>query len=289
MTIWLYHINPTNKRGYTYENWDVSRPKTLLRKGDKKWTALQMFNQVQPDDLICVFMKNIQPNPDGVYLVGRITEVDRDARNFVWEPDAKLSALTLSKPVPKHEVKVFFGRSHGSGMQRLPLAKHRKWLKRLGKGEIIDGMPLVKARGKPPASRPNADPAVSKENGIFGEKVILKLLRKRYPASKGFVVAHISDSNSASDHDIAVLRGEKVVRHVEVKTRVGRIGDPVIISERELACRRANTSRHSIFVVYLGTGKVVRSIAEIGDSDDFALAPRQHWLTPGIPGADTNG
>jgi hypothetical protein len=67
------------------------------------------------------------------------------------------------------------------------------------------------------------------------------------------------------------------------KARVATPGDPVSISERQLLYRRANRRRHTIFVVYLRQGGSVRAVVEIGALDAFALKPREHWLTPGLP------
>src|SRR2546430_12973369 len=69
MTIWLSHINPKNRFGYTM-GWDIARPSTLLRSPDRTWYAGSMFKKIQPGDTICVYMKNIPKHPDGVYVVG---------------------------------------------------------------------------------------------------------------------------------------------------------------------------------------------------------------------------
>ncbi len=283
-TTWLYHINPKSPKGYTY-NWDVDRPKTLLRTNDKEWGADNMFNQIKRGHMICVYMKNIRPNPDGVYVVGKVTKVHVDRRTFVWEADVTRSAAILIRPILKEEVQSFFDRSHGNPVQRLPHAKRQKWLQRLGRGEFVEGVPLVRAQGVPRALSPGFDPITSREHGVIGELFVIKLLSKRYPSAKGFDVVHISKGNTGADHDIAVMCGDKIVRLVEVKARVGVPGDPVLISERELVCRRANPAVHCIFVVYLNKDASVRSIIEIGFGNSFALAPRQHWLTPGFPEA----
>jgi hypothetical protein len=56
---------------------------------------------------------------------------------------------------------------------------------------------------------------------------------------------------------------------------------PVLISERELACRRKNRSAHSVFVVYLKIDGKIHSVLEIDRHDYFELVPRQYWLFPG--------
>ncbi|MBC7368726.1 MAG: DUF3883 domain-containing protein [Undibacterium sp.] len=283
-TIWLYHINPNSPQGYGY-SWDVDNPKTLLLKNDKEWGAKQMFNQIKPRDMICVYMKNIGANPDGVYVVGRVTRVDVGGRTFVWEADEIRSAAILSRPILKEEMRKFFARSHGHGMQSLLPAKQKKWLLRLGRGEVFDGVPVVKAKGIPRALAPNFDSGANRERGILGESHVIQLLAKRYSRADGFTVVHVSKSAPGADHDIAVMRKNKTVLIVEVKTRVGVPGDPVMISERELACRRNHPAAHQIFIVYLNKGSSVRSVLEIGSHNFYALAPRQHWLTPGFPGS----
>ena len=79
------------------------------------------------------------------------------------------------------------------------------------------------------------------------------------------------------------MRGKRILELVEVKTRVGQAGDPVLISDREIRCRRAQRGRHRIFVVYLGFGSKIREVVEIGSADNFKLKSQQHWLYPGIP------
>lgn len=243
-----------------------------------------MFKKIAKGDWLCVYMKNIRPNADGVYIVGRVSKVNVDERSFVWEPDEKRSAVIVSSPIRKEEVQGFFGRSYGAGMQELPPAKQKEWLRRLGRGEVIEGVPLVKAQGIPRALSPSPDPISSRKHGVMGELFVIKLLLRRYPRAEGFDVVHVSKTNVGSNHDISVIRGSKIVRLVEVKTRVGVPGDPVMISEHELECRRANHQVHGIFIVYLNKGGSVRSVLEIGSRNLFALAPRQHWLTPGFPG-----
>jgi hypothetical protein len=280
MTIWLYHINPKNSQGYTY-GWDVERPSTLLKSKDKDWDAGQMLYQVKPGDLIHAYMKNIAPNPPGVYVVGTVTGVDIEDGTLHWRVDENRSAGTLTRPIGKDTVRAYFGRGYGGSMQRLPAGKTKRWLRLIGHGEVTDGIPLVKARTKP---RPMADtdPIVSRENGLKGERHVMSILKKRYPKSEGFQVTHVSQGDAGSDHDIGVKRRGKRVRLVEVKTRVGRPPQPVIISERELLCRKENSSAHSIFVVYLGLKGSIRNVVEIDSKNAFALKPRQHWLTPGI-------
>jgi Holliday junction resolvase-like predicted endonuclease len=127
-----------------------------------------------------------------------------------------------------------------------------------------------------------ANPEASEKHGRLGEGHVLKILRERHKPSDGFKVIHVSARTPGADHDIAVTHRNRVVRLVEVKTRVGKVGDPVLISEPEMLCRRAQRGRHSIFVVYLGSNSSVREVVEIGATDDFALRPQQHWLYPGI-------
>jgi len=158
-------------------------------------------------------------------------------------------------------------------------------MQRLGQGEVFNGVPVVKAKGVPPALAPKSDSGANREHGILGESHIVKLLTKRHAHADGFTVEHVSKSDPGSDHDIVVKRNNQIVYRVEVKTRVGIPGDPVMISERELVCRRNHPKTHQIFIVYLNKGASVRSVLEIGRRNSYALAPRQHWLTPGFPGS----
>lgn len=278
-SVWLYHINPKNRR-YRYL-WDVERPHTVLRSKYKVWPAGNKFRKVNPGDLICIYMKNIHPNPDGIYVIGTVTDIMRDEKEFSWHPDPVRSARTLVSPISPDVIRKFFGRGYGSPMQRLDASRQHEWLRLLGGGKVIGGVPLLKVRGRAKmAGQPPADPKVSLEHGRLGELHVLTILADRYPKKNGFDVVHVAAGNPGADHDIAVQKGDKCVRFVEVKTRVGVPGDPVIISERELACRRRNRPTHSIFVVYLGTGRSIRCVLEIDSHDNFALAPRQFWLAP---------
>src|SRR5665213_9304 len=281
MNTWLYHINPHSPEGWSY-GWSVERPSTLLTSRDKKWPAGQMFRKVAVGDMICVYMKNIPPNPDGVYVIGRVTVVDTVRKTFLWSIDKKRSARTLVVPVPKHTVRKFFGRGYGSAMQCLKPARVRSWLRLLGKGELFEGIPMVKAKSVPVALSPTFDPLVSRQHGLCGELHVVGILAKRYPKTQGFRVIHVAKHDPASDHDIAVHKHGHPARLIEVKCRVGVPGDPVIMSERELACRRENRPNHSIFIVYLDRKGSIRSVVTIDSRDSFALMPRQHWLTPGI-------
>ena len=280
MSIWLYHINP-KRTGYKY-SWQPDRPRSILRSRDKEWFAVQMFRSVNDGDTICVYMKNIPPQKNGVCVLGSVTKVNVAKRTFRWLVDAKRSARRLSDPIPEKVIRKFFGRSYGNSMQRLTAAKETRWLHLFQTDQVVDGVPLLKAKGKPHALSSSTDPFVSRENGLRGELHVLKILSERYPESRGYVVTHISKQNSDSDHDIVVRKGRKVVRLVEVKTRFGVRPDPVIMSERELACRTQNRAAHSIFIVYLSRGAQIREVVEIGSDNAFALKPRQHWLTPGI-------
>src|SRR5438067_395163 len=99
MNTWLYHINPRSREGWTYR-WEVECPPTLLSSNHKDWPAGQKFRQVAVGDLICVYMKNIRPNPDGVYVIGTLNRVNLERRTFSWEPDKRRSARTLVVPIP---------------------------------------------------------------------------------------------------------------------------------------------------------------------------------------------
>jgi hypothetical protein len=286
MNIWLYHINPKNRSGHTY-GWDVKRPRTLLGSSDRTWPAGVMFNKVQPDDMICVYTKNIAPLSDGVYTVGVIRRTKlKKGHWFSWAIDRERSARLIVSPIPKTVVLGVFGRGYGQPMQRLPERHHRSWLSRLGRGsEVFEDTPVIKVHSSPPKNvlrTPPGDPYVSREHGIKGEHHVLRFLKRRFPLKRGYRVEHVSARNSAADHDIAVSKGRALVHVVEVKTRVGKPNEPVIISERELRRRRQSDGKHLIFVVYLGDKSEIHSTLEIGRKDTFRLAPRQHWLYPGV-------
>ena len=278
--VWLYHINPKNRQGHTY-SWKVDQPRTILHSRDKVWPAGNMFKKVAAGDLVCIYMKNIRPNPDGIYIVGSVRSVNPRNREFSWRPDQSRSARTLVSPIPPKSIHEFFGRGYGASMQRLDHKKQRACLRLLGQGEVTDGIPLLKVRApRNVATHSRTDPEASREHGRIGELHVLKILRTRYPKSRGFQVTHVAAQRADADHDIAVMKAHRYVRFIEVKTRVGVPGDPVIISDRELACRRRNRRAHTIFVVYLGANRLIRGVLEIEGRDNFALAPRQFWLSP---------
>jgi hypothetical protein len=127
MNIWLYHINPSNPSGWEY-GWDVTQPESLLESSDRIWPAHNMFRKVAFGDLICVYTKSIEPNPDAVYVVGTVTEVLPETREFRWKPDQARSLATLSSPILSDVVRRFFGRSYGSYMQQLPAGNHREFM-----------------------------------------------------------------------------------------------------------------------------------------------------------------
>lgn len=129
MEIWLYHVNPKGSQ-WRYP-WDLTRPITLANGGEWEFGAGQMYRQIRRGDHICVYMKNIPPNPDGVYVVGAITRVKSNERTFIWLPDAEGSANLISNPITPGEVREFFDRSYGGSMQRLENPKVHAWLELL--------------------------------------------------------------------------------------------------------------------------------------------------------------
>jgi Holliday junction resolvase-like predicted endonuclease len=228
-------------------------------------------------------MKNIPPNPDGIHIVGRIVKVDPEERMLWWRPDQRRSARTLAAPIPAEVIRRFFGPGTGGAMQRLPATNECKWRRLLRYGEVVEGVPLLRVRGRPKKrTPPKVDPRVKREHGQKGERHVLKILRGRYPQTEGYKVVHAAKENPGTDHDIAIHKGSRVVRLVEVKTRVGVPGDPILISDRQIDCRRKNRGAHSIFIVYLNQGSSIRCVLEIGSRDSFALAPHQFWLTPPV-------
>lgn len=288
VAIWLYHINPESPHEYSYE-WDIKRPRTLLRRRHWEWAAGNMYQKVAVDDLVCAYMKNIPPNPNGIYVVGRVERVNIAERTLCWRPDQALSARILESPIRPEVIRDFFGRGYGGSMERLPTTKEREWLRLLGHGEVTEGIPLVKAQGQPTVQTlPAVDPRVSRKNGLKGELHVIKILRARYPKDKGFEKVHTSTIDPDADHDISIRRGRRVVRLVEVKTRMGAPGDPVLISQRQIARRRRNRLLHSIFIVYVTNARSIHSVVEIGERDDFVLKPRQFRLVPGLGPPGTN-
>jgi len=264
--------------------WDVEKPKTLLASSDRQWPAGIYAQKVQPDDCLCVYMKNIDPNPDGVYIVGEIKKVGLRDGSFLWGVDRERSAKVVASPIRKSVIAKYFPRIYGGSMQPLPLKRHRSWLSMFGRGHAVHrDTPIINVQsGSRRATRPQTprDPLVSRENGLRGEQHVLSLLKKEFPSAAGYKVEHVAAKSSGADHDIAVFKGSKVLQLIEVKTRVGRPNDPVIISEREIDCRNRHRGKHTIFVVYLDSLGAVHSTLRIGRTDAFRLGPRQHWLHP---------
>ena len=284
MNIWLYHINPNNRYGYTM-GWNLERPRTLLRRSDRTWGAGSMFNKVRPRDMICVFMKNIPKNPDGVYVVGNIQDVGlKGGTSFSWAVDREKSAKIVVSPILTDMIRKCFPRIYGGSMQ--PLAeRHRKtWISLLGReNKVFNDAPIIPVRKSPRRKQLRqtvGDPLVSRENGMKGERYILALLRREFSPNDGYRVEHVAARDPSADHDIAVSKGRTVIQIVEVKTRVGKPSDPVIISDRELGCRKRHRAKHVIFIVYLDKSGNVHSTLRIGRTDAFQLLPRQHWLHP---------
>lgn len=285
MAIWLYHINPKNRYGYEM-GWDISRPSSLLRSGNRTWTASNMFNKVQPGDMICVYMKNSPKNPDGIYIVGTVQKIGlENGTSFSWSVDRTRSARISIVPIKKDTIRKFFPRCYGGSMQELSPKRERAWLSLFGRdNKVINDTPVDTVR-KPPcqhlSSFGSADPMASRENGRKGERHVLALLRKEYPSSEGYAVEHVAAKDPSADHDISIRKGKRIVKLVEVKTRTGKPPDPVIISDRELQCRKQLPGRHDIYVVYLDKAGSVHSTLRIGRSEAFLVFPRQYWLHPG--------
>lgn len=284
MTIWLYHINPKNRYGYTM-GWDISRPSSLLRSRDRVWGAGNMFNKIHPGHTICVFMKNIPKNPDGVYIIGNVQKVGLAGGDFEWAVDRERSARVLLSPITRPTIRKFFPRSYGNSMQELAANREQAWLSLLGRNNtVFADAPVVSVRRPPPKDQSRVDgsnPEVSRENGLKGERHVLALLRHEFPARDGYSVVHVAGKNPFADHDISVNKGPKLVQVVEVKTRFGKPPDPVLISDRELSFRKLSRGKHVIFIVYLSKGGSVHSTVRIGRQEAYRLLPRQYWLQPG--------
>ncbi|MEW5891191.1 MAG: DUF3883 domain-containing protein [Pseudomonadota bacterium] len=254
MTIWLYHINPKNRYGYTM-GWDISRPSGPLRSSDRIWAAGTMFNKVTRGDTICVFMKNIPKSPDGIYIVGTVRQTGLDGGNFSWSVDRERGARTVLSPIATPTIRKFFPRSYGGSMQPLAKQREKAWFSLLGRNKVFADTHVVNVRKSPPPRQTRAtggDPEVSRENGLKGERHVLALLRREFSPRDGYRVEHVAAQNPAADHDISIRKGKRLVRLIEVKTRFGKPPDPVLISDRELSCRRQLRGKHAIFIVYLG-------------------------------------
>lgn len=157
----------------------------------------------------------------------------------------------------------------------------------LGKdNDVFEDSPVVRVRKAPPRSKPlgtGGDPEASRQNGLKGERHVVALLRHQFPSRDGFRVEHVAKKTPGADHDISVTKGSKLIQVVEVKTRVGKLPDPVLISDRELQFRKRTRANHAIFIVYLTKGGVVHSTVCIGRQEAYRLLPRQYWLHPGLP------
>lgn len=200
MSIWLYHINP-KRNEYTY-SWDVEQPRTILRNSDKEWLAGQMFRLIEVDDTLCVYMKNIQPRKEGVYVIGTVTGVDVNERTFRWRVDKRRSARRLGDPIPKQLIHTFFGRSYGNSMQRLAPSKEKRWLGLFQTDEVVDDVPLLKARGVPRALSPSATHLPAARMGYVASYTFLRFCRNvtqrckvtRYTISRRKMPARITIS-----------------------------------------------------------------------------------------------
>lgn len=266
--------------------WDISRPSSLLGSSDRVWGAGNMFKKVRPGHTICVFMKNIPKNPDGVYIVGTVKKTGMEGGEFfLWTVDRERSARVLLSPITRPTIERFFPRSYGNSMQDLTAHREQKWLSLLGKNNKVFADAPVLGLRKPPPRRQlrvsGGNPEVSRENGLKGERYVLALLRHEFPVRDGYRVEHVAKRNPGADHDISISKGQKLIQVVEVKTRVGKPPDPVLISDRELSCRKHLHGKHAIFIVYLSKRGSVHSTVRIGRQEAYRLSPRQYWLHPG--------
>ena len=275
--VWLYHINPKSPADYWY-GWNVNEPKTMLKKAHREWPHLR--KQMAVGDMLCIYSKGMRDKPDGVYVVGSIEAVQPGSETFRWRPDRQRSEKLVTAPIVTAALRTCFERSYGSPVQRLPDGKMKAWLELVGGGPAE--VPIIRVMSKPTKKVGGGNPFASKENGLFGERFVLGVLQRRYVKSEGYEVVHVAKAKPGADHDIAVYKGRKIVRLVEVKTRFGNPGEPVIISENELRCRQKHAGKHAIFIVYLATSKEVSKVLEVQAENAFELSPRQHWLYPAV-------
>ena len=126
MSGWLFVINPAAPRDWDY-GWDVARPETLLASTDKVWPTASYFRKLAPGDELAVYTKNAGDTDDGIYIVGTITAIDIDAREFTWRPDRTKSRALLRTPIPRDVVYELFGRGFGGALRRIKPGQEREW------------------------------------------------------------------------------------------------------------------------------------------------------------------
>jgi hypothetical protein len=155
VNVWLYHINPKSPQNWEY-GWDLARPGTLLRSSDKVWPTGNFFRKIKPGDSIAILMKNTGSElGDGVYIVGEVTEVFEDRREFVWRPDRARSTPLLDSPIPVALVREYFGRGFGSALQRLDESLQREWMRLISRqGEVRARSAVPRVAKRSARSRP---------------------------------------------------------------------------------------------------------------------------------------
>jgi hypothetical protein len=109
----------------------------MLQSSDREWPAGNYFRELAIRDILCVYQKNIPPNPPGVYVAGKVVAVNATAHTFRWRLDQKRSTPLLAAPIGPEVIRKFFPRSYGGSLQPLPQAKQKAWLKILDSGETI--------------------------------------------------------------------------------------------------------------------------------------------------------
>jgi len=208
--IWLYHINPKSAAGWEYK-WDVSRPHTLMGNHDKVWSAGKMSRKINVGDLICVYMKNIRPMADGIYIVGRVTKVMPDDHEFAWKADQVQSSRMLDAPLPKDVVRRFFGRSYGPSMQPLPVTKREEFLSLLGNGNFADDISPRDTQNRPKGEKlpRHPDPLVR----CRVEKMAVQITTDHF-LTQGYLVDSVEADNVG--WDLSAVRGKRELR-LEVK------------------------------------------------------------------------
>ena len=95
------------------------------------WPTGNFFRKLEAGDELAVYMKNIEPGA-GIYVVGTIVAVDRDAREFAWRPDRQRTRALLRTPIPRDIVYELFGRGYGGALRKLK-APEREWTRLLAR------------------------------------------------------------------------------------------------------------------------------------------------------------
>ncbi|HUS33445.1 MAG TPA: DUF3253 domain-containing protein [Kofleriaceae bacterium] len=130
---WLFTINPRAPQAYDY-HWDIDEPETLLGAEDKTWGTANYFRKMIVGDELAVYMKNTGAvTGDGIYVLGRVIDVDASNREFTWRPDRRRTKRLIHAPIPPEVVRELFGRGFGGPLRALKAGMERDWLQLVGR------------------------------------------------------------------------------------------------------------------------------------------------------------